>query len=153
MNAAGNTAKALGMEEMFPHSFGTGVLSTWAEICNPGLVHSMARVSPSPQIFPSRPCSLLHCAGESCAQKDIELVKAVCASQHRYICQKRRLCAAARTDGDPYGVQHLSATRALGSAIQTHQLSKGHSWPACTARPGMNLPSQDGNCCWRDKHT
>lgn len=28
------------------------VLSTWAEICNPGPVHSMVRVSPSPQTFP-----------------------------------------------------------------------------------------------------
>lgn len=52
MNPGGDTAKALGMEKLFPHSFGTRALSTWAEICNPGLVHSMVRVSPSPQTFP-----------------------------------------------------------------------------------------------------
>lgn len=86
--------------------------------------------------------SVTLCWGKLCSKR--QLVKAVCASQHRYMGQKRP-CAAARTDGDPHGVQQLSATRALPPAIQTHQLSKGHSWPAWRARPGMNLPSQAGS--------
>lgn len=61
------------------------------------------------------------------------------------MCQKRKPSAAARTDGDLHGVQQLSAIRALAPAIQTRQWSKGHSWPACTAKPGMTLPSQAGS--------
>lgn len=38
-----------------------------------------------------------------------------------------------------------SSVPPMASAIQTHQRSKGHSWPACTAKPGMNLPSQAGS--------
>lgn len=47
--------------------------------------------------------------------------------------------------GQTVNLRELSATRALAPAIQTHQLSKGHSWPTCRARPGMDLPSQAGS--------